>query len=113
LVEQLANDASFYYSQAWLNLITTLYGYRIVPLLTTNQAGQTTGFLPLCLIQSPLTGRRLVALPFSDYCPLLASDSDAANALITQAIDLAQQKKVRYLGGGLICTLASTIVNRS
>jgi FemAB-related protein (PEP-CTERM system-associated) len=97
LVEQLANDASFYYSQAWLNLITTLYGYRIIPLLTTNQAGQTTGFLPLCLIQSPLTGRRLVALPFSDYCPLLASDDEAANALVTQAIDLAQQKKVRYL----------------
>ncbi len=96
-VEQLANDASFYYSQAWLNLITNLYGYRIIPLVTTNQAGQTTGFLPLCLIQSPLTGRRLVALPFSDYCPLLASDDEAANALVTQAIDLAQQKKVRYL----------------
>ena len=96
-VEQQANDASFYYSQAWLNLITSLYGYRMTPLLTTNQAGQTTGFLPLCSIQSPLTGRRLVALPFSDYCPLLASDEDTANALITQAIDLAQQKKVRYL----------------
>jgi hypothetical protein len=96
-VEELANDASFYYSPAWLNLLTTLYGYRIIPLLTTNQAGQTTGFLPLCLIQSPLTGRRLVALPFSDHCPLLASDEEAANALITQAVELAQQKQVRYL----------------
>src|SRR6476469_186741 len=89
-VEQQANDALFYYSQAWLNLITSLYGYRIIPLLTTNQVGQTTGFLPLCSIQSALTGQRLVGLPFSDYCPLLASDEDAANALITQAIDLAQ-----------------------
>jgi FemAB-related protein (PEP-CTERM system-associated) len=96
-VAQQANDASFSYSQAWLNLITSLYGYRIIPLLTTNQTGQTTGFLPLCSIQSPLTGQRLVTLPFSDYCPLLASDEHAANALLTQAIDLAQQKKVRYL----------------
>ena len=96
-IEQEAKDASLYYSQAWLNLITTLYRYQIIPLLTADQARQTTGFLPLCLIQSSLTGRRLVALPFSDYCPLLASDDDAANALITQAIDLAQQKKVRYL----------------
>lgn len=96
-VEQQANDASFYYSQEWLNLITRLYGYHIIPLRTTNQMGQTTGFLPLCSIRSPLTGQRLVALPFSDYCPLMASDDDAANALITQAIDLAQQKKVRYL----------------
>jgi len=96
-VEQQAKEASFYYSQPWLNLITTLYGYRIIPLLATNQEGQTTGFLPLCSIQSPLTGRRLVALPFSDYCPLLASDDDTANDLITQAISLAQQQKVRYL----------------
>jgi FemAB-related protein (PEP-CTERM system-associated) len=96
-VEQQAKDASFYYSQPWLRLITTLYGYRVTSLLATNQEGLTTGFLPLCSIQSPLTGRRLVALPFSDYCPLLASDDDAANDLITQAINMAQQQKVRYL----------------
>jgi FemAB-related protein (PEP-CTERM system-associated) len=96
-VEEQTKDASFYYSQAWLNLITTLYGHRIIPLLATNQAGQITGFLPLCLVQSPLTGRRLVALPYSDYYPLLASDDNTANELITRAIDLAHQQKVRYL----------------
>jgi len=96
-VEKQTKDASFFYSDAWLNLITRLYRHPIVPLLTTNQAGQMTGFLPLCSIQSPLTGRRLVALPYSDYYPLLASDDNTANDLITQAIDLAQQQKVRYL----------------
>ena len=96
-VKEQTKDASFYYSQTWLNLITTLYGHRIIPLLTTNQAGQVTGFLPLCLIQSPLTGRRLVALPYSDYCPLLASDDHTANELIMWAVDLAHQHKVRYL----------------
>ena len=45
----------------------------------------------------PSYGRRLVALPYSDYYPLLASDDNTANDLITQAIDLAQQQKVRYL----------------
>jgi FemAB-related protein (PEP-CTERM system-associated) len=97
LLEQLAHDAAFYYSQAWLDLITTLYNYRVIPLMATNQAGQATGCLPLCLIESSLTGRRLVALPFSDCCPLLASDEATAHALITQAIELAQAKKVRYL----------------
>jgi hypothetical protein len=96
-IEEQTKDASLYYSRAWLDLITTLYGHRIIPLLTTNQVGQVTGFLPLCLIRSPLTGRRLVALPYSDYCPLLASDDNTANELITRAIDLAHQYKVRYL----------------
>lgn len=96
-VNEQAKDALLYYSRAWFDLIANLYGHRIIPLLTTNQAEKVTGFLPLCLIQSPLTGRRLVALPYSDYCPLLASDDSTANELITRAIDLAHQYKVRYL----------------
>ena len=88
---------TFYYSQAWLDLIPKLYGYKLIPLTTTNTGGQVTGFLPLCYMQSPLTGKRLVSLPFSDYCPLLAEDEDSANILIDQAVRLAQQKRVRYL----------------
>jgi FemAB-related protein (PEP-CTERM system-associated) len=90
-------EQSFYYSPAWLDLIPKLYGYKLIPLTTTNADGQVTGFLPLCFMQSPLTGSRLVSLPFSDYCPLLAEDENSANSLIDQAIRLAQQKRVRYL----------------
>lgn len=96
-VEQQAKDFSLYYSQAWLDLVATLYGYSVIPLIATNISGHITGFLPLCFMQSPLTGWRLVALPFSDYCPLLAVDECSANYLIDQAIRLAQQQKVRYL----------------
>lgn len=88
---------SFYYSQAWLKLITQLYGYSVIALTTRNTNGEITGFLPMCSMQSPLTGRRLVALPFSDYCPLLAADAASADDLIDQAIRLAQERQVRYL----------------
>lgn len=95
-IQQQAKD-TLYYSQAWLDLITRLYGYTVIPLTTINTSGQISGFLPLCSMQSPLTGRRLVALPFSDHCPLLAEDETSANDLIDQAILLAQKQKVRYL----------------
>jgi FemAB-related protein (PEP-CTERM system-associated) len=88
---------SFYYDQRWLEILTTFYGYRITRLTTTNEEGQITGFLPLCFVNSPLTGRRLVSLPFSDQCPLLAVDETSANHLIEQAIRLARQHKVKYL----------------
>ena len=90
-------DGQFYYHPAWLELITSLYGYRLIPLTTTSSDGRITGWLPLCFLQSPLTGRRLVSLPFSDSCPLLAEDETSAHKLIDQAIQLAQQKRVRYL----------------
>ncbi len=90
-------QGSFYYSQAWFDLITSLYEYSMIPLTSTNTHGEITGFLPLCSMQSPVTGRRLVSLPFSDHCPLLATDEISANNLIDQALCLARQKRVRYL----------------
>src|SRR5690348_1092092 len=95
-LEQQLND-TFYYDPAWLDLISSLYRYSLIPLSTTDKEGQIISFLPLCFMQSPLTGKRLVSLPFSDYCPLLALDESGANALIDQAIDLTQQQKARYL----------------
>ena len=95
-VEQRAKHL-FYYRQTWLDLITELYGFSLIPLTTTDANGRISGFLPLCLVHSVLTGRRLVALPFSDYCPVLAVDDASADDLVNQAIQLAQEQKVRYL----------------
>ncbi len=85
----------FYYSQDWLNLITKLYRYSLIPLTITSSAGRITGFLPLCYIQSRITGPHLVSLPFSDHCMLLAEDDDSADELIDHAVRLAQQYRVR------------------
>ena len=95
LVEQA--QSCFSYQPAWHALIARLYGYTLIPLTTSNAEGQITGFLPLCALSSPLTGRRLVSLPFSDHCPLLAEDEQSARELIEQAIHLTLARKARYL----------------
>jgi FemAB-related protein (PEP-CTERM system-associated) len=95
-LEQQARDV-FYYQPAWLNLISQTYGYSVNPLTTTNMSGEISGFLPVCTLRSPLTGKRMVALPFSDYCPLLAEDDISAQRLVDQALRLASEQKARYL----------------
>jgi FemAB-related protein (PEP-CTERM system-associated) len=90
-------SGSFYHDPMWLDLLTKIYGYSVIPLTATNARGEITGVLPLCFLQSPLTGQRLVSLPFSDYCSLLATDETSTNDLIDQAIQLARQRKARYL----------------
>src|SRR5438067_2295670 len=69
-VQQQPNGC-FYFENAWLDLITRLYGYSLIPLTTTCTTEHMSGFLPVCLMRSPLTGKRLDSLPFSDLCPLL------------------------------------------
>ena len=90
-------DEPFYYQQAWLDLLARLYGYPTHTLRTTDASGALTGYLPVMVVRSPLTGRRVVALPFSDYCPPLAADDSAARALVDQAVALARSERARYL----------------
>src|ERR1051326_4089835 len=90
-------EAAIATSQEWLNLLERTYGYTSSQLFSYDAAGQIAGYLPLCLIQSPLTGRRLVALPFKDYCPLLAADRASAHDLVEQGIGLATGLRARYL----------------
>ncbi|HZR40281.1 MAG TPA: GNAT family N-acetyltransferase [Ktedonobacteraceae bacterium] len=96
LVEQRVK-AAFYYQPAWLTLITKLYGYTLQFLTTSDTNGQITGFLPLCSLPGMLRGRRLVGLPFSDFCPLITLDDTSTSDLVEQAIELAQKQKARYL----------------
>lgn len=95
-LEQQARDV-FYYQPAWLNLISQVYGYAVNTLTTTDTNGEISGFLPVCTMRSPITGNRMVALPFSDHCPLLAEDRASAQQLVDQAQCLADEQRARYL----------------
>lgn len=88
---------TFACAQPWHDLIQRLYGFTVTTLTTRGADGALTGLLPVCALNSPLTGRRIVSLPFSDTCPLLAADEAAASDLIDQAVDLAQSHRARYL----------------
>ncbi len=88
---------SFFSDERWLNVIQTIYGYRVTPLEYRGDDGTLQGYLPVCALQSPLTGRRVVSLPFSDACPLLATDAIAANQLLDQALELGRLHRARYV----------------
>jgi len=96
-LRERGGDGALAGAPAWLEMLERLYGYRIVPLTVTNAAGEISGVLPLCLLSSPLIGRRLVAVPFADRAPLLADDETSAQTLVEQAIALARSARVRYL----------------
>jgi CelD/BcsL family acetyltransferase involved in cellulose biosynthesis len=93
--EQLAEEFAF--KPAWLELIGSLYGYRIVHLVSRAADRHLCGYLPIASISSALTGKRLVGLPFTDHAPLLTEDEAVANDLVDQALHLARLEGARYL----------------
>lgn len=69
-----APEASVFHHPHWLALLREQYGYRMTACCMIDAGGRVRAGLPLALVSSRLTGRRLVALPFSDICPPLGGD---------------------------------------
>src|SRR5215475_12096757 len=69
--------ASVFHSPEWLEALRLTYGYKPVVFTTSPPANELKNGLVCCEINSWLTGRRLVSLPFSDHCaPLFDSRED-------------------------------------
>jgi hypothetical protein len=65
-------QASVFHSAAWLEALHLTYGFEPIG-FTTSEGTELSNGVVFCQIQSWLTGRRLVSLPFSDHCQQLAT----------------------------------------
>lgn len=59
-------QASVFHTKGWLRALQLTYGYEPV-VFTTSRSSLENGIVA-CHVDSWLTGRRLVSLPFSDHC---------------------------------------------
>lgn len=79
-----SHAGSAFHDPAWLRLLSGHYGYAMTACCVAAPDGSLVAGLPVARVESRLTGRRLVALPFSDHCPPLVragASPDAARAL--------------------------------
>jgi lipid II:glycine glycyltransferase (peptidoglycan interpeptide bridge formation enzyme) len=74
--------ASVFHSRAWLEALHRTYGYEPVAFTTTSAGKELQNGAVFCRVESRLTGRRLVSLPFSDHCELLVDDEKEMHALV-------------------------------
>jgi hypothetical protein len=69
--------ASAFHSVPWLTALQRTYGYKPVVYTTSPPGDEIDNGLVFCRVNSWITGRRLVSLPFSDHCePLIDSNRD-------------------------------------
>jgi len=75
-------QASIFHSVGWLDALHRTYGYEPVVLTTSPPESSLENGLVFCRIRSWVTGRRLVSLPFSDYCEPLCDGGEEFESLI-------------------------------
>jgi len=88
-------DFSFFHGAAWAKVLETTYGFS--PTYFTTRAGNDLeSLLPVMEVDSWLTGRRGIALPFTDECEPLCADRVSFKNLFQSAIRHGRERGWKY-----------------
>jgi hypothetical protein len=89
--------ASVFHSRNWLKALKSSYGYEPVVFTTAPPQSQLSNGWVFCRVESWLTGRRLVSLPFSDHCDPLVGRADELDEIADYLIRERTNSKLRYV----------------
>jgi len=89
--------ASVFHTVAWLRALQTTYGYKPVGFTTSPPNSELNNGLVFCRIDSWLTGRRLVSLPFSDHCEPICRSAEELSFVIQHIQAALERENRKYL----------------
>lgn len=89
--------ASVFHTVGWLRALRKTYGYEPVVYTTSSATDELKNGLVFCRVNSWLTGRRLVSLPFSDHCDPLCDSTDELSFLIRYLQSALNHEHWKYL----------------
>jgi hypothetical protein len=92
---------SFFHTSSWAEALHRSYGYKPV-YFTMWEGGILSALLPFMDINSVLTGKRGVSLPFTDYCEPIVSDVGQFPEMLAAAIAFGKKqnwKTLEFRGG--------------
>lgn len=85
--------ANIFHHPAWVRLLSECYGYQPFIVACFDENGEICAGLPFLDVNSFLTGRRCVALPFTDYCPPLYRDQKSLERLTEGLVGLSKDDR--------------------
>jgi hypothetical protein len=89
--------ASVFHSTKWLKALQLAYGYEPLVVTTCSPGSALTNGLVFCRVDSWLTGRRFVSLPFSDHCEPLVNKPDELECLLEHMRQYVGSGKWKYI----------------
>lgn len=87
---------SIFHSSQWAKLLSNTYGYNPCYFVIEKE-GVIVAVLPMMIIDSFLTGKRAVSLPFTDFCEPLFPSDNSFNSLLEEIIKFGKAEKLNYI----------------
>ena len=91
-----SKNYSIFHSKEWCELLEKTYNYEPLYFIAFDKE-KLKILIPMMLVKSIFTGKRLVSLPFSDYCEPLIENEFEYDDLLKEIVKLGQQKGARYI----------------
>jgi hypothetical protein len=89
------SESSFFHTNAWSQTLHIAYGYS--PAYSAiEDAGRRSSVLPLMEVNSWITGKRGVSLPFTDECVVLNRNGDQSQLLFDSVLARGQERRWKY-----------------
>jgi CelD/BcsL family acetyltransferase involved in cellulose biosynthesis len=94
-------DATLFHGSAWARVLAATYGHRPCYCRFT-RGGSLLALVPMMELRSPLSGRRGVSLPFTDFCEPLLVQETGPEPLAGLLAGIARERGWKYfeLRGG-------------
>ncbi|MFA5192958.1 MAG: GNAT family N-acetyltransferase [Verrucomicrobiia bacterium] len=89
-------SSSIFHTAAWARVLHATYGYTPV-YFTLRESGVLQALLPLMEVNSWLTGKRGVSLPFTDDCEPICVNAGALGGLLKKVMEYAEDRGWKYL----------------
>jgi Acetyltransferase (GNAT) domain len=89
--------ATVFHDARWLEALRVTYHYEPVVFTTSNLSEALENGWVFCQVDSWLTGRRLVSLPFSDHCDPLIDSTEELDAFANYLRQQREEEKWSYV----------------
>lgn len=89
--------ASVFHTPGWLEALRRTYSYEPITFTSSPPGGEIRNGLVFCLVNSWMTGRRLVSLPFSDHCEPLFESPVELDLFIGRLQEEVKTQTLKYL----------------
>lgn len=89
--------SSIFHTRGWLEALHRTYGYEPVVYTTSSPLEHLGNGIVLCKIDSWITGRRMVSLPFSDHCEPLVDSKEEWQFLAASVIEDTRWEGCKYV----------------
>lgn len=90
------SDASVFHSPQWMQTLTDTYGFDFKAVIVGDDTGAAQAGLPFAVVEG-LRSRRLIALPFSDFCDPMASNAEEWEEISESLMQLGMPVKLRCM----------------